>query len=168
MVQIVKKRMGLTGQKNRILFDVLAEHYRVPRPTKLGGLDLVYRYADEHRGTPLPKSQAKSRVRVATKPSPAHGDFLRTYAWRSLRMAVLTERGARCECCGATPQTGAVMNVDHIKPRLKFPHLALAKSNLQVLCDACNHGKGNWDETDWRQPLVDPMAPRLVRRETVN
>ena len=42
------------------------------------------------------------------------------------------------------------MNVDHIKPRKKYPELALDKSNLQVLCEECNHGKGNWDETDWR------------------
>lgn len=54
-------------------------------------------------------------------------------------------------CCGATPATGAVINVDHIKPRKKYPHLALEISNLQILCHDCNHGKGNWDETDWRK-----------------
>jgi 5-methylcytosine-specific restriction endonuclease McrA len=47
-------------------------------------------------------------------------------------------------------QTNGVMHVDHIKPRSKYPHLALRESNLQVLCEACNLGKGNWDETDWR------------------
>lgn len=58
--------------------------------------------------------------------------------------------GPRCQCCGATPATGAVMNVDHIKPRKIFPELALDPDNLQILCDECNHGKGNWDMTDWR------------------
>ena len=43
------------------------------------------------------------------------------------------------------------MNVDHIKPRKLFPNLALDSSNLQVLCEVCNHGKGNWDMTDWRK-----------------
>ena len=76
--------------------------------------------------------------------------FLSTYAWRRLRMRVLKRDGAKCACCGATPATGAVMNVDHIKPRRLFPDLALDENNLQVLCDACNHGKGNWDQTDWR------------------
>ncbi len=76
--------------------------------------------------------------------------FLSTYAWRKLRMEALKKYGARCQCCGATPADGAVMNVDHIKPRKKWPSLALDLNNLQVLCHDCNHGKGNWDETDWR------------------
>lgn len=77
-------------------------------------------------------------------------EFLLSFEWRRLRMVVLTKRGSRCECCGATPKDGVRMNVDHIKPRLLFPELALVESNLQVLCEVCNHGKGNWDMTDWR------------------
>jgi 5-methylcytosine-specific restriction endonuclease McrA len=77
-------------------------------------------------------------------------EFLKSYEWRSLRMKVLKNLGRKCSCCGATPETGSVMHVDHIKPRRKYPELALEESNLQVLCEDCNHGKGNWDETDWR------------------
>ena len=78
-------------------------------------------------------------------------EFLRSYEWRRLRMQVIKERGARCECCGATPADGVtVVNVDHIKPRKLYPELALDPNNLQVLCSVCNHGKGNWDRTDWR------------------
>ena len=76
--------------------------------------------------------------------------FLNSYEWRKVRMVALKKHGARCQCCGATPATGAVMNVDHIKPRKLFPELALDVENLQVLCHECNHGKGNWDQTDWR------------------
>ena len=65
-------------------------------------------------------------------------------------MQVLKRDGARCCACGATPEDGVRMNVDHIKPRKTHPHMALDMSNLQVLCDDCNHGKGNWDDTDWR------------------
>jgi 5-methylcytosine-specific restriction endonuclease McrA len=65
-------------------------------------------------------------------------------------MEALKKYGPRCQCCGATPATGAVMNVDHIKPRKKWPSLALDVNNLQILCHECNHGKGNWDDTDWR------------------
>ena len=81
----------------------------------------------------------------------ANGDaFLSSYQWRQLRMVAIKTHGARCQCCGASAATGAVIDVDHIKPRRKFPELALVLDNLQVLCDARNHGKGNWDESDWR------------------
>jgi 5-methylcytosine-specific restriction endonuclease McrA len=81
--------------------------------------------------------------------------FLQTFEWRKLRMEALKKYGPRCMCCGATPQTGAVMNVDHIKPRKIFPELALEIDNLQVLCNECNHGKGNWDMTDWREKEIN-------------
>jgi hypothetical protein len=77
-------------------------------------------------------------------------DFLSTYEWRKLRMEAIKKYGNSCQCCGASPKTGAVLNVDHIKPRKFFPHLALDIDNLQILCAECNHGKGNWDQTDWR------------------
>lgn len=76
--------------------------------------------------------------------------FLSTFEWKALRMQALTLHGAKCQCCGATPSIGAVMNVDHVKPRKFYPELALKLDNLQILCHDCNHGKGNWDETDWR------------------
>jgi len=76
--------------------------------------------------------------------------FLESFEWRKLRLEVLKKHGARCQCCGATPADGVKMHVDHIKPRRRHPELALAIDNLQVLCEVCNHGKGNWDQTDWR------------------
>lgn len=76
--------------------------------------------------------------------------FLRSSEWRRLRYEVLKRNGGRCQCCGATAAAGNTINVDHIKPRRRFPELALAIDNLQVLCGDCNAGKGNWDETDWR------------------
>lgn len=30
-------------------------------------------------------------------------------------------------------------HVDHIKPRIQFPELAMAASNLQVLCEHCHN-----------------------------
>ncbi len=56
------------------------------------------------------------------------------------------------------------MNVDLIKPRSKFPELALTLDNLQILCAACNHGKGNWDQTDWRpEPKLDDEQAAHLR-----
>jgi len=85
----------------------------------------------------------------------ASKDFLKTYEWRKLRMQVLVKFEPRCMCCGATPdEDGAMICVDHIKPRLTHPELALDFNNLQVLCEECNHGKGNWDTTDWRPKTI--------------
>ena len=78
-------------------------------------------------------------------------DFLQSFEWRKLRMEALIKYGRKCACCGASPETGAIMNVDHIKPRKTHPELALDLNNLQVLCHECNHGKGNWNTTDWRK-----------------
>lgn len=82
---------------------------------------------------------------------PLSDSFLQSYVWRKIRMEALKKYGTKCQCCGASPETGAVMNVDHVKPRQTHPGLALELSNLQVLCAECNHGKGNWDQTDWRR-----------------
>ena len=77
-------------------------------------------------------------------------EFYGSSVWRVLRMVVLKEHGARCQCCGRTAKDGIRINVDHIKPRRQFPELELDKNNLQVLCEDCNAGKGSWDQTDWR------------------
>jgi hypothetical protein len=77
--------------------------------------------------------------------------FYESIEWRRLSYDVKIERGRRCECCGATPATGARIITDHIKPIRKYWHLRLQRSNLQVLCDDCNLGKGSRDETDFRE-----------------
>lgn len=78
--------------------------------------------------------------------------FYSSKAWLTLRYQVLSERGGRCECCGASAKDGVNLQVDHIKPRSKYPDLALDKSNLQVLCKACNMGKRDRHEgDDWRR-----------------
>lgn len=98
-------------------------------------------------------------------------EFLQSYEWQRVRMFVLRRDGAKCACCGATPRTGAVMNVDHIKPRRTHPELALDPTNCQVLCNNCNKGKGNWDSTDWRdrraQKLDEPNRTAGPYRELV-
>lgn len=78
--------------------------------------------------------------------------FLQSKAWKRLRLEAFNTYGRRCQCCGATPATGAVLNVDHIKPRRLFPDLALRLDNVQVLCGDCNEGKGNWCMRDYREP----------------
>lgn len=100
---------------------------------------------------PRPSTTKRSEKFTVSGVNVATDSFLSTYEWRKLRMQALKLHGRKCMCCGASPETGAVMNVDHIKPRKLFPSLAMDINNLQVLCHECNHGKGNWDQTDWRK-----------------
>lgn len=76
--------------------------------------------------------------------------FYRSKQWQVLRYEALRLYGARCQCCGRTAHDGIVIHVDHIKPRSTHPELELDINNLQVLCEPCNKGKMDWDETDWR------------------
>lgn len=145
----VRRKLGMWTGKRRDVVRVVCEKMGVPyTPDKHKHLAILLRFG----GVAKPKKSDGF-----LPPPPAATDtFLQSYEWRRLRMVVLTKRGARCECCGATPADGVRMNVDHIKPRRLFPELALTESNLQVLCDVCNHGKGNWDQTDWRQAPTTP------------
>lgn len=155
---------------NTPLFRAAAKHFGVEwGGSKRSGYELLERLYDQTPEWQEPLKVSTARTRNGTSylprkkkapraplPAVATDDFLSTYQWRRLRMEVLIEQGRRCQCCGATPDNGVVMHVDHIKPRRLFPELALEKSNLQVLCEVCNHGKGNWDQTDWKAEAVEP------------
>lgn len=78
-------------------------------------------------------------------------DFYSSDEWRSLRYRVLRKYKGHCMLCGRNRKKhNVVLHVDHIKPRSKHPHLALTFDNLQILCEDCNLGKSNKDDTDWR------------------
>ncbi len=93
----------------------------------------------------------------------AHPDYKRddgfynSNAWRRLRYAALKLNDGRCECCGAKSADGVQLHVDHIIPRYKNPKLSLEITNLQILCEDCNLGKGAWDSTDWRSHMRSIM-----------
>ena len=72
-------------------------------------------------------------------------NFYRTKAWRELRLSILLASDCSCKICGNTSEKGAVLHVDHIKPRSLYPELALDEGNLQVLCEDCNIAKSNND-----------------------
>lgn len=80
----------------------------------------------------------------------ARDGFYESREWKELRYRVLEKHGTACQCCGAGRKTGAIVHVDHIKPRSRYPELELDFDNLQVLCEACNIGKSNKFSTDWR------------------
>lgn len=90
---------------------------------------------DQHKGysflgwrvvKAFPKKNLEKKKRKTIKPK--------------ARFNILERDNYTCQACGATPQDGANLEIDHIKP--------IAKGgtddplNLQVLCRECNAGKG--------------------------
>lgn len=73
--------------------------------------------------------------------------FFQSRRWQRVRYEAIKKYGRKCLACGVKAKE---IHVDHVKPRSKYPELALELSNLQTLCRDCNFGKGNWDTTDWR------------------
>ena len=92
---------------------------------------------------------SKSDAEVAEMLFTGSSGFLQSPEWKALRDRAIAHYGGKCMCCGAVPKRG--INVDHIKPRLYRPDLALSFDNLQILCGRCNKAKGNKRETDYRR-----------------
>ncbi len=100
------------------------------------------------------KQRIKHKLAVKEKNLKEHTEktYFATYAtsekfyksddWLNLRFQALQKLGNKCVSCGATPQQGAVLHVDHIRPRSIYPELAFKIENLQILCLHCNFGKG--------------------------
>lgn len=170
LVRYLHATRGFGPQQGESLLDAVAlelcQELRIER-----GHGAARKFVESHReavfrragkatraASPSVQQREAERAPAALDPAFVMSDaFLESYEWRRVRMQVLKRDGARCECCGATPATGAVMNVDHIRPRRLFPELALDPENLQVLCNPCNHGKGYWDMTDWRKRAGDAV-----------
>ena len=108
-------------------------------------------HASKHSAMLGLKVLRHGRTNFANMPKADSKEFLESPAWKRIRIQAFEKYGNRCQCCGASPQDGVRLNVDHIQPRKLFPELALSLDNLQVLCSDCNQGKGNWSMSDWRE-----------------
>jgi 5-methylcytosine-specific restriction endonuclease McrA len=84
------------------------------------------------------------------------GSFYTSDEWLKLRYQALKKYGKTCMLCG---EVKGPVHVDHIKPRSKYPQLALDFDNLQILCVKCNLGKSNTDETDFRPLQLEAGRP---------
>jgi 5-methylcytosine-specific restriction endonuclease McrA len=86
--------------------------------------------------------------------------FYASPEWRLVRDRVVQEQGRICQECGREIIDDFDLTVDHIKPRSKFPKLALDASNLHVLCRSCNSTKGaSYDESDTIPEIVNGGLP---------
>ena len=93
------------------------------------------------------KANKKFNRKKKVKKTKHNEDFYASRPWQELRYQALLKHGRKCQCCFAT---NIELHVDHVRPISKYPNLALDFNNLQVLCRACNLGKSNKDETDFR------------------
>lgn len=71
-----------------------------------------------------------------------------------LRYSAIKRSKGCCECCGARATGDNPLEIDHIAPVSKRsksqPKQRPSLMHLQVLCRACNRGKGNRDSIIWR------------------
>ena len=109
------------------------------------------------------KKLKKGGKNWAWKPGSKTDEFYSSREWRTLRVRVLEQYQCKCMMCGESPKVhGIVIHVDHIKPRSNYPELALTFSNLQLLCEACNLGKSNKYDTDWRPGELEIVLEATV------
>lgn len=105
--------------------------------------------------------RAEAYAAIAPEETEQEDDFYRSQRWRRLRYDFLKTAKAVCNACGRSrADHGIVVHVDHIQPRSKHPLLALEITNLQVLCEDCNMGKGNRDDIDWRSTPQNDDVPQ--------
>lgn len=93
--------------------------------------------------------RVKSRTNQLALERKEHIDETRQFysspEWNLIRKQVIKEKGRICSECGVYMKNSNDVTVDHIRPRSKYPDLALDKQNLRVLCRSCNSSKGDRD-----------------------
>ncbi len=146
-----EKILGMTKKEIRAKSRIYARGFGKIKGKK--GLQVIYPIFVERGFVKDVEDDESKYIELAKFVSkvPDKKNFYRSGDWLKLRYDVILKYGARCQCCGRDyKNNGVKINVDHIKPRHKYPELSLEFDNLQVLCEDCNLGKLNLDETDWR------------------
>src|SRR5688572_28507241 len=115
VLNAARRRVNLPEYASKAaVIQAICDELKVPLPTTWEQrYKLMERWIE---GAPIvAKATAVKRSAKALR---AQSDaFLESYEWRRLRMEVIKECGARCECCGASPKDKDVrINVDHVKP----------------------------------------------------
>ena len=157
LLKLFKHRGFITEEldflTSEIISTTLLKHYPkiVAHDIKDGGSRKLLKWIKDYKPDTTHKQSFKPRNKMPDDFDVTSKEFLNTWEWKTLRYEVLLEQGAVCKCCGAKPSDGVTLCVDHIKPRRTHPQLALDKTNLQVLCNDCNMGKGSWDTTNWNE-----------------
>ena len=128
-------------------------------PPPKGWKKKLLRIADE--ASAPPPQRLRDEAPKTRKTRGAAKNFYQTAAWKRARFAAFEHYGRRCMCCGWHPDMGGTnyLVVDHIASRRLRPDLELERSNLQVLCNECNLGKGSYSRTDFRAERQLGLTP---------
>ena len=91
---------------------------------------------------------------------PATTNFYLSRAWRELRYKALKLHGGAVSAAASArhPATRFMSIISN--HAASSPNSPCALDNLQVLCDDCNLGKSNKDQTDWRPVAVIEASPK--------
>lgn len=111
--------------------------------------------AGNEKGGPVDCASVHSKkpIKSGSRNKKKASSFYASWEWKKVRYEAIKKYEQRCMCCGwrvGDTEYGYLV-VDHIKPRSRFPALALDVNNLQILCNDCNMGKSNDSIDDWRE-----------------
>jgi uncharacterized protein (TIGR02646 family) len=76
------------------------------------------------------------------------------YNHSEVRSALREEAASKCMYCESKINHIAFDNIEHIRPKSKYPHLTFEWHNLGLACPRCNVNKS--DEFDEATPFVNP------------
>ena len=92
------------------------------------------------------------------------------YRDRRIKDVILAETNEKCAYCEAKCMDVDFGNVEHIRPKSKFPERMLDYQNLTLACRQCNTWKGNEDYDDGDgllDPYVDDPSPYMFAAGTL-
>ncbi len=139
MVQIATKQPLRFDEQIAALQGYLESHDPAPVRTGSEALMLTQGRAMASERQAELESKAEKRVPVLS----------------GVRWQVLLRDGWKCLACGRnTIEHGVVLHLDHIVPRSRGGKDEVA--NYQTLCEQCNIGKSNKDDTDIRRSHSSP------------
>ncbi|RTR27006.1 HNH endonuclease [Shewanella atlantica] len=143
-----------------VTYQIDSKSSRKGYKSETGALKAIWKWLKKHNGKTdmsaiiyVPGSEPRVFDDCEQLPfkDPTESDFYSSGKWMRLRYQAFEVYGNKCACCGANPESGVTLHVDHIKPRSTHPELELDITNLQVLCEQCNIGKLNKFQTQWRK-----------------
>lgn len=100
----------------------------------------------------------KLRELLATGEKPPES-LLAAYRDPPLKAHLVAEVSGKCMYCESKVTHVYFGDVEHIRPKSRFPAERLSVSNLGLACARCNNNKGEfWDD---QNPLLDPYVDNV-------